>query len=115
MSYEGYTQVLCLGGHYFERGADYLFIGQDRSCPHCGAAPLWSNEVDQTNCEEVGFISITDLKVKTPETSNICPTCHHGAAGEPATFHIPTWEETKELQQWYNPVARKWEYLKDRK
>lgn len=49
MSYEGYTQVLCANGHYRQYDA-YEREWTEKPC-HCGAAFVWSHEVDDTNCE----------------------------------------------------------------
>lgn len=57
MSYEGYEQHICRNGHRFD--ADCYSTGP--TC-HCGAKPFWSNSVDQTNCDEVGFITESEFK-----------------------------------------------------
>lgn len=63
MSFEGYYQVICQNDHYHEVGEIYdrPFDPQTEPefvCPHCGAAPLWINRVNNTNCDERGKVNI---------------------------------------------------------
>lgn len=53
MSYEGFTQILCKNGHYFEKDAYFDWDGGEHKtwkCPVCGVGLAWQNGVDQTNC-----------------------------------------------------------------
>lgn len=46
MSYEGYTERLCINGHY---SAHDVYCDGPTKCPHCGGAYRYSHGVDQTN------------------------------------------------------------------
>lgn len=54
MSYEGYSQNICLNGHKFE--TDACFWAESPKCTVCGEEIVFSNSVDQTNCEDWGII-----------------------------------------------------------
>jgi hypothetical protein len=57
MSYEGFTQYICPVGHHYTVDSMVGYGGFDSkeehikaySCPRCGAWPVYSNEVDETN------------------------------------------------------------------
>ena len=54
MSFEGYYQKVCKNGHYFE-----CDVYQDRdNCVDCFLPIIYENIVDQTNCEDVGYVRI---------------------------------------------------------
>lgn len=55
MSYEGYEQHICANGHLFYNYDIYYFEGPTIVC-HCGADSVWQNSVDDTNCDENGYI-----------------------------------------------------------
>ncbi len=102
MSYEGYNQLLCANGHL--SGCDcYDFLGNDEVCSICGAAIVWSNSVDQTNGDEVGFIADSSwekLLIK-PAAVKACKHCGHVSILEPATYRIPTEEELLDFRTLY--------------
>ncbi len=69
MSFEGYFQVICKNRHYHE--VDYIYdrpcnpkTDEEFKCPMCGAAPLWENLVDDTNCDERGKV---EMEIDQPE------------------------------------------------
>ena len=92
MSYEGYTQHLCPSGHYFCLPEDY----RDTVCPTCNASPTWSNAVDDTNCEGVGYIDMESLLV-SPAEIKTCDLGHEHIVKE-AIYRIPSEEERHSLQ-----------------
>ena len=50
MSYEGYTTFLCTNGHQYTVDAlDLIHRTASRSCPHCGARPVFFRNTDETN------------------------------------------------------------------
>lgn len=51
MSYEGYEQHICENGHRFD-----IYNDESPKCYHCGAASVWYNSVDDTNCAQEGYI-----------------------------------------------------------
>lgn len=57
MSYEGYDQHICHNGHRFDEDCY-----SDHPTCHCGAKSFWSNSVDQTNGDEVGFIKESEFQ-----------------------------------------------------
>jgi hypothetical protein len=92
MSYEGHTQNLCKNGHYWTGGEGYY--NEIGSCPDCDEKePIWTNAVDDTNCDSYGFIEMDQFLISKAEHK----TCDMGHAHEvkPEVFRIPTAEETK--------------------
>lgn len=67
MSYEGYTEIICEGGHYYTKDAHEGSGGYNSSaeakaawmCPNCGLARKWTHEVDQTNGYDEEFQYVT--------------------------------------------------------
>ena len=56
MSYEGYEQNICANGHYTNKSSGYEDMYDIASVCHCGANFMWINYVDDTNCNNYGFI-----------------------------------------------------------
>lgn len=100
MSYEGYYQVICKNGHYFQRDAyDEDYAGK---CP-CGADQAWLNSVDDTNCHAVGVIpgpELEQLRLSAPQT-HTC-SCGHTHVTAEATYRVPSEEETHRLQHYWD-------------
>ena len=109
MSYEGYVQFLCENGHYHTREDDdfsydpekekVICNGQDiysKELGICHAAMAWSNSVDETNCDGVGYVPMESLLIQAEETQ-VCNLNHSHVISE-AVYRIPTKEETKALQ-----------------
>jgi ferredoxin len=99
MSYEGYEQLICKNGHYFENYDTYNY---EASCPICQEKAAWNNQVDQTNGGNQGIIFQADLKrfIKEEAKKETCPTCSHCKEIAPAVYRIPTKEETYPLQRY---------------
>lgn len=116
MSYEGYVQCLCKNGHYFEEDERYDFA-EVRSeygiCGICNSEIIWTNHVDDTNCDQWGAIPFDEFKknfLLTPEKRETCNLGHvHLSA---ATYRIPTMEETKKFQSRLDNEGE-WELLSD--
>jgi len=50
MSYEGYSQLLCKDGHYWEVDCNCTSGKlEDETCPVCSNPAIWENMVDITN------------------------------------------------------------------
>lgn len=105
MSYEGYVQFLCENGHYHTREDDFsekekvVCNGQDiysKELGICHAVMAWSNSVDETNCDGVGYVPMESLLIQAEETQ-VCNLNHSHVISE-AVYRIPTKEETKALQ-----------------
>lgn len=62
MSYEGYVQVICKNGHLDHCPDDCLY-DEDEPCEYCGAEIVWRNHVDDTNCEDYGYIDMDKLEL----------------------------------------------------
>lgn len=108
MSYEGQVQTICEKGHF----ATYDCYSEPDQCG-CGAKFAWTNSIDDTNCESVGEIRDEDLKklLVRPPTFCTCSCGHSHMSVEPL-YRIPTPEETKAWQQWWD--GDKWHYLIER-
>jgi hypothetical protein len=91
MSYEGRLQLICANGHRYETQDVYDTDGEP--C-HCGARSIWSNSIDDTNCEAVGEIPEDAWKtfLLTPEVEETCNLGHTHVIRE-ATYRVPTKEE----------------------
>ena len=90
MSYEGFTQALCVNGHYQE--CDCHDDPAD-PCPECGAAIVWRNEVDVTNgsWDDDGNRIDGYVEMRQVEKPNVCvcEACGHSHIIEPAKYIIP--------------------------
>lgn len=93
MSYEGYTQLLCPTGHYFEKDCN----DSERTCPECGQKACWENSVDDTNCEQTGLIPLDRFTIRTLAKTKMCDMGHEHRI-EPPTYHIPSLEETAHMR-----------------
>lgn len=92
MSYEGCEQLLCANGHYWTCDAHDKRSG----CPDCGGEAVWVNDVDETNCDDVGWIDMSSLVIKPA----VLETCNLGHVHEtaPTVYRIPTGEETEDAR-----------------
>ena len=90
MSYEGYEQHICKNGHRFDNADVWSF--DPAICPYCKVVSAFCNSVDQTNGEELGFI--TDESFNTllvsPKKMETCGCCGHTEIVEQAVYRIPT-------------------------
>lgn len=60
MSYEGYTQNICVNGHYTETDV----YTNNPLCAECHSELKWENSVDMTNGDSVGIIPLSVLEEK---------------------------------------------------
>jgi hypothetical protein len=96
MSYEGYTQLLCSKGHLWH--ADCSADTEKEVCPTCKSPIVWSNSVDQTNCDEHGYI---ELEIDKPSVICKCNKCGIEHTVEPPTYKIPPPDaREKALDEW---------------
>ena len=68
MSFEGYNQLLCKKGHYFNLDVYDARDIEDIKCPVCKENVAWYNIVDVTNGSYEGKVRIDgyiELKIKT--------------------------------------------------
>ena len=113
MSWEGYAQLICEKGHYWQGDADW-WDGPPPSCS-CGAQTVWWNIVDDTNCDAWGKV---DIKVKTPAKGCTCKECGRTHTAVETTYEVPTkygnrWNE--QTQEWdhLGVCSRHWETADD--
>lgn len=101
MSYEGYSQVICADGHYFERNC------WDNSICYCGAEDAWENMVDQTNGPNQGEILPEDMKmfIVEPQKIETCKCCNNIKIIEQSIYRTPTKEETEKLRTYYDETV----------
>lgn len=99
MSYEGYSQNICEFGHRFDT-PDLYHLEEEPLCPHCGHKIVLANAVDETNGDNVGYISDEDWNkfLHTPKKTEKCNLGHEHVLEE-ATYLIPSDEELKALRQ----------------
>ena len=96
MSFEGYYQVICQNGHYYETPYDYGFGEDDHlKCHICGADEAWHSIVDVTNGldENSGVVEVTILE---PEQRCVCPLCERDHIAREAIYQIPGRVETRD-------------------
>lgn len=84
MSYEGYVQALCVNGHYSTYDC-YDFCSSHR-CFVCTAPLAWVNDVDQTNCEDEGYLDMAAFLIAPAEVQQ----CNLGHSHEvaPAIYSV---------------------------
>ena len=101
MSYEGYEQHICEGGHKFTLDSYYAYDTSPCLCPHCGAKSVWYNAVDDTNCDAYGVIPEESWKPFLL-TEEVVETCNfgHKHVTKHATWRVPTKEETELLRHY---------------
>lgn len=98
MSYEGHHQCICENGHYETQPENYS--SNLDPCHYCGAKIAWSNPVDDTNCDSVGYIphEVLDAQfLSQPQETETCNMGHEHVKRE-AIYRIPTREETDPLR-----------------
>lgn len=77
MSFEGYTQHICQNGHYGLEPYDYAGDQPEWTCDECGAKSAWSNLVDDTNCDNLGYIEpVVKVPQHNDENGNFVPATH---------------------------------------
>lgn len=91
MSYEGYNQLLCAEGHYWEADcyADYY---DELHCPDCGNPPVWQNGVDTTNelgDGEENYPTRIRLELLSEEVTRTCPCCSNVSVVSPRRYKRP--------------------------
>jgi hypothetical protein len=92
MSFEGYNQLLCKKGHYFNLDVYEDRDIEDIKCSFCGENVAWYNIVDVTNGSFDGKERIDgyiNLKVKTKAKICTCSKCSNVHVVENATYKIP--------------------------
>jgi hypothetical protein len=101
MSWEGYYQCICKKGHYFVAAPNYGF-DDDEACAHCESPAVFTNVVDETNCDSVGEIPLEELaKFKIADAvTETCPHCANVKLIEPEHFRVPNEEERKHMRYW---------------
>lgn len=98
MSFEGYYQVICMNGHYYNVPVNYSW-DEDKTCDDCKAEAAWSSLVDDTNCDAYGLMPDFELaKLKVADAVVYqCqdPKCGHSKLVEPTRYRVPTEDEGK--------------------
>ena len=91
MSYEGYEQLLCPDGHYWQLDCRSPI---EAPCPRCEKKAVWWNSVNETNgpCDpETGerIDGYVELEEMEPAKTCTCPTCMNVHQVEPPKYRIP--------------------------
>lgn len=118
MSYAGYYQNICSNGHKAEVSSEVEYgYSNTPKCKFCGEKIVFSNSVDQTNCEEWGIILEEDWNkvfLLTPDEYQVCNlNCSHLI--KPATYRIPTKEELSKYRMYFDQNDQKYKPIKDQK
>ena len=93
MSYEGYTQGLCQSGHHQTKDSYESW----EPCFWCKSKITWENEVDQTNCDDVGYIDLDKHFLSVAAEFETCNLGHEHQVKQ-AVYRIPSEEEQKKYQ-----------------
>lgn len=117
MSYEGYVQLLCPNGHNwnidcYQFDTGYYPVDSPVELPPCHFCPVckqkyaWSNSVDQTNCDEHGYI---ELEIDVPAVICKCEKCGIEHVVEPIRYKIPPPDaREKAIDQWVKDQEEKY-------
>jgi len=95
MSFEGYNQLLCKKGHYFNLDVYEERDIEDIKCPFCGENVAWYNIVNVTNGSYEDGVNgeridgYIDLKVKAEAKTCTCDKCNSVHVIEVETYEIP--------------------------
>lgn len=100
MSYQGYTQRICINGHYGEEDC----YSESDTCYQCKGNIAWTNSVDDTNGNSVGIVPVDILKDKYLISEAKNETCNLGHVHQvqPAVFRIPLRKNTVDMQHYMN-------------
>lgn len=96
MSYEGYVQIMCADGHYWTEDDPQ----EHPQCAECGKPSVWTNGVDETNCESYGEIDVSAFLVEKAALTEC--NLGHLHQTKSAVYRIPTIEETMKARS-YRP------------
>ncbi len=92
MSYEGYEQHICAHGHLFTNHDIYSGMYSDLDVPvcHCGQKSVFSNSVDETNCDSFGIITPEEFQKYLVKEAvyQECNLGHHHLVSH-AVYRIP--------------------------
>jgi len=120
MSYEGYVQCLCAKGHhwnldcYQEDELGYMDEALKKEgklpvhllCPVCKSPVAWRNGVDQTNCDEHGYVA---LEIDKPAVICKCDKCGIEHVVEPPVYKIPPPDaREKAIEKWVKEQEEKY-------
>jgi len=108
MSYEGYVQLLCPNGHNWNIDCyqfDTSYYAEppegtppSHLCPYCKQKYSWWNSVDQTNCDEHGYI---ELEIDKSAVICKCDKCGIEHTVEPVRYKIPPPDaREKAIEEW---------------
>lgn len=97
MSYEGYEQVLCKNGHLEQIPAPWW--SNEYKC-HCGEGVMFTNSVDDTNCDSYGIILEEGWKslLIEEEKTETCSHCNHTKLVSHARYRKPTARDLKRIR-----------------
>ena len=87
MSYEGYTQHLCLNGHQWFANA----YAENDECPYCSENSIWQHEIDETNGTDEEDQNTFEIKldVYQKEKYSVCQCCGNETITEQIRYWIP--------------------------
>jgi len=111
MSYEGRIVYLCENGHRYMQDC----YDANKKCPFCKAKSIWSHSIDDTNDEAHGTISEEDWDnfILHREKSEVCECCGHETIIAPAVYRVPSPDEVREIECWWDHNTLRWRKCTD--
>lgn len=110
MGYRGFVQRWCPDGHYWttpdrlscaSRNERDESLKQDTVCPSCKKQHAAYNEVDDTNCDAIGFLAITDRLPTLKEMGTFGRFWHQEMKDDPFWIEgISSWEPKDQRAGW---------------
>lgn len=113
MSYEGTEQHICENGHLWEQGCTYSMDESDSHCPYCKAKSAFCNQIDDTNCDQIGIIDQADWDAHFLVKAAVVKECNlgHKHTIEQAIYRVPTRAEAERYRQYYDIDEREFKYI----
>jgi len=111
MSYEGRIEHLCKNGHRYRTDC----YDSDRRCPFCHSESAWSHHIDDTNGDAFGTILEEDWDqfILHRKKSDVCECCGHETIIAPAVYRIPSPDEVRKMECWWDDNTQRWRKCTD--
>ena len=113
MSYEGRVEYLCEVGHRWTQQCDYSMDEEPTPCVFCDKKSVWEHDIDDTNCDAIGFIPDTEWEklLISPEEVERCNLGHTHVIKH-ARYRVPTDEEKRSMEHGWDPEIQAYTHLR---